>query len=465
MQLLHASAEVRPFAMTGGLADVLGALPPAQAKAGHAVLVVMPWYAGLSGGDPYWIGDVDVPFAGASLTVGVGTMEQAGVRYAFVGHEDFRRPRLYGYGDDVRRFCLFSRAVPVVAERLGFDADLLHLHDWHSAALAPLLRFGALLPSGYSGLPTVLTVHNAQYQGWGDAAAIVHWLRLPAACTEVLSHGDHGNLLHAGLMAAEQVTTVSPSYADELREQGAYGLEADFRALGERFGGVLNGLDELAFDPASDPLLAAPFDSTDLDGKAACKLALTTATGLTADAPLLGVVSRLAEQKGIDLLLDALPDLLAQGWNLVLLGTGEARLEARVAEAMAQYPGRVAGRLGFDDGFARQVYAAADVLAIPSRFEPCGLTQMIAMRYGALPVARATGGLIDTIDDGHDGFLFEEATPGALTGAMAMARATYDSPARWLVMQQAAMHRRFGWDLAVAAYDRIYRRTRPGGTP
>lgn len=465
MQVLHASAEVHPFAKTGGLADVLGALPPAQVRAGHAVLVVMPWYEGLAGGDPYWIGDVEVPFAGGFLSVGVGTLERAGVRYAFVGHEDFRRPRLYGYDDDVRRFCLFSRAVPVVAARLGFDAELLHLHDWHTAALAPLLRHGALLPPAFAGLPVVLTVHNAQYQGWGDADAMAHWLRLPGDRLELLLHGDQGNLMHAGLAAAEQVTTVSPSYALELREGSAYGLEQDFRALGERFCGVLNGLDEQAFDPASDDRLAAAYDAADLAGKRACKLALCREAGLDAEAPLLGLVSRLAEQKGVDLLLEALPDLLAQGWSLVLLGSGEASLEAEVAEAMARHPGRVAGRLGFDEGFARQVYAAADAIAIPSRFEPCGLTQMIGMRYGALPVARATGGLIDTIVDGQDGFLFEEATAPALAAAMARARAVYDSPQLWRTMQQTAMRRRFGWDLAVAAYDRIYRRTRPGGTP
>ncbi len=459
MQLLHATAEAVPYAKTGGLADVLGALPAAQAALGHAVLVVHPWYARLAAEPPpLWIGDVDVPFDGGHVAVGVGTLEAGGVRFAFVGHPLFQRDALYGYPDDARRFALFSRAVPAVAARLGFAPDVVHAHDWHAAAVPALLRHAALLPPGLAGLPSVLTVHNAQYQGWADAADVVAWGRLPGTLAGPLALHGKGNLLHAGLRTADRVTTVSPTYARELlRPAVAYGLEQAFADLGPRLVGILNGLDLEAFDPATDAALAASYDADDLAGKAACRAALGRELGLDPGRPLLGVVSRLADQKGIDLLIDALPAALAQGWNLALLGAGDPALEAALAAAFAAHPDRLGGRIGYDEGLARRIYAGADALVVPSRFEPCGLAQLIAMRYGTLPVARATGGLLDTIDDGRTGFLFAAAEGQALAAALSRARRVVDDRARWRSMQAAAMAARFDWARAARAYDDLYR--------
>ena len=475
MRILHATAEAHPFAKTGGLADVLGALPAAQAAAGHEVLVVHPWYARLAATPPpLWIGDVDVPFAGATVRVGVGTLERGPLRLAFVGHPAFQRAALYGYDDDAWRFALFSRAVPAVAARLGFLPHVVHGHDWHVGLLSALLRHGALLPAGFARLPSVLTVHNAQYQGWADAADVVAWARLPGALAGTLGVHGGGNLLHAGLVSAERVTTVSPTYARELLDPTmAHGLERTFAALGPRLVGILNGLDVAAFDPRTDPALAAAFGPDDLAGKRRCATALVTELGLEPGRPVLGVVSRLADQKGIDLLLAALPDLLEQGWNLALLGSGDRGLETAAARAFLLHPGRVAGRIGYDDALARRIYAGADALAVPSRFEPCGLAQMIAMRYATLPVARATGGLVDTIADDRTGFLFASADPAALSGALARARAAFDYPPRWRAMQAAAMAERFDWGRAVEAYDDLYQalaagtraETTPGAHP
>ncbi|MDF1523030.1 MAG: glycogen/starch synthase [Trueperaceae bacterium] len=478
MRLLHATAEAVPFAKTGGLADVLGALPAAQAAAGHDVLVVHPWYAALRADPPpLWIGDVSVPFDGGSVSVGVGTRDvtdRAGDtrRFAFVGHEAFRRPALYGYPDDAWRFALFARAVPEVAARLGFAPDVVHVHDWHAALLPALLRHGDHVPSGSAGRPTVLTVHNAQYQGHADAADVVRWARLPGELAGPLALHGRGNLLHAGLVTADRVTTVSPGYARELGEGGVgYGLDATFAALGPRLSGILNGLDDVAFDPATDPALAHAFAADDLAGKRRCKEALEAELGLEAGRPLLGLVSRFADQKGIDLLIAAVPDLIDQGWNLAVLGAGDPGLEQAARSAFARHPGRVAGRVGYDDALARRIYAGADALALPSRFEPCGLAQLIAMRYATLPVARATGGLADTIDDDRTGFLFTDATPAALADALRRAREAYDDEARWAVRRSAAARERFGWDRAVAAYDALYgaaraERTRAdGGRP
>ncbi len=459
VQLLHATAEAVPFAKTGGLADVLGALPAAQAELGHDVLVVHPWYARLAAEPPpLWIGDVAVPFDGGHVTVGVGTLEAGDVRFAFVGHPSFQRDALYGYPDDARRFALFSRAVPAVAARLDFVPHVVHAHDWHAAALAALMRHAALLPPGFAGLPSVLTVHNAQYQGWADAADVVAWSRLPGTLAGALALHGKGNLLHAGLRTADRVTTVSPTYARELLLPAvAYGLEHAFADLGPRLVGVLNGLDLEAFDPATDASLAAGYDADDLSGKATCRAALSRELGLDPRRPLLGVVSRLADQKGIDLLIDALPAVLDQGWNLALLGAGDPVLEAALSAAFAAHPDRLGGRIGYDEGLARRIYAGADALVVPSRFEPCGLAQLIAMRYGTLPVARATGGLLDTIDDGRTGFLFTTAEAPALVAALARARLIHDDRARWRGMQAAAMAMRFDWARAAHAYDDLYR--------
>lgn len=467
MQLLHATAEAAPFAKTGGLADVLGALPAAQAAAGHAVLVVHPWYATLRADPPpYWIGDVAVPFDGGEVAVGVGTLDvPAGagvVRFAFVGHDDFRRDALYGYPDDPRRFALFARAVPEVAARLGFSPDVVHVHDWHAALVPALVRHAAGLPSVFGRPATVVTVHNAQYQGHADAADVVRWGRLPGELADALALRGRGNLLHAGLVAADRATTVSPTYARELLDPAVgYGLEATFAALGDRLSGILNGLDDEAFDPARDPALAAPFDAADAAGKVRCTRALEVEFGLEPGRPLLGVVSRFADQKGIDLLFGALPELLAQGWNLVVLGAGAPDLEAAAARAFARHPGRVAGRVGYDDGLARRIYGGADALAIPSRFEPCGLAQMIAMRYATVPIARATGGLADTIEDGRTGFLFGPATVAGLVEATGRARRAHADPGAWAALRSAAARERFGWARAVAAYDALYRTLRP----
>jgi starch synthase len=458
VQLLHATAEAVPFAKTGGLADVLGALPAAQAALGHDVLVVHPWYARLAvEPPPLWIGDVSVPFDGGHVTVGVGTLEAGDVRFAFVGHPSFQRDALYGYPDDARRFALFSRAVPAVAARLGFLPHVVHAHDWHAASIPALLRHAALLPPGFSGLPSVLTVHNAQYQGWADAADVVAWGRLPGTLAGPLALHGKGNLLHAGLSTADRVTTVSPTYARELLHPAiGYGLEHAFADLGPRLVGILNGLDLEAFDPATDPALAAGYDAADLSGKATCRTALARELGLDPGRPLLGVVSRLADQKGIDLLIDALPAALAQGWNLALLGTGDPALEAALLAAFAAHPDRLGGRIGYDEGLARRIYAGADALVVPSRFEPCGLAQLIAMRYGTLPVARATGGLVDTIDDGRTGFLFAAAEAPALTAALSRARVAHDDHDRWRGMQATAMATRFDWERAARAYDDLY---------
>lgn len=458
MRILFPTAEVAPYSKTGGLGDVAAALPRALARLGHDVLVVTPWYRSVrSEPAPYWIGDVQVPFDGGFEPVGVGTLEGNGVRFAFVGHPDFGRDQLYGYPDDVKRFARFARAVPQVAERLGFQPDVVHAHDWHTGYLPLLLERGWHLPEGFPYLPSIFTVHNVQFQGEADMADTLRWLRLgPEVANSYLHHFGAANALQAGVGFATRVTTVSPTYAEEL-QTAEYGftLDGTFRSVAGKMVGILNGIDDQVWNPRTDPHIKQRYDQNDLSGKAECKADLVHEFGLDPERALLGVVSRFAEQKGIDLLLYAADRLVDMGWNLFLLGTGDPALEAQVQVLSSELPTRVAAVLGYDESLSHRVYAAADTLAVPSRFEPCGLTQMIAMRYGALPVVRATGGLRDTVEHDRTGFLFQHATPEGLLWAAEEALRAFATP-RWRDMQRAGMLLDLSWDSSARRYAELY---------
>lgn len=463
MRILFAASEVVPFSKAGGLGDVGGALPQALVRLGHEVLVVTPWYERLGGAKaPLWIGDVEVPFAGGTLQVGVGTLEDGGVRYAFVGHPVFRRQQLYGYADDAWRFALFSRAVPSVSARVGFRPDVVHANDWHTGHLPLVLAHGWHLPEGFPRVGSVFTVHNAQYQGESDMAETLSWLRLPGSLAgSFANHFGRFNALKAGAGFAARVTTVSPTYATELtRPEYGYGLDGAFRSLAGRLVGILNGLDVEAWDPATDPHLPANYDAAHPNAKATSQVRLRERFGLEPGLPVIGAVSRLVEQKGIDLLLGAAPRLLEMGWGLVVLGTGDPALEVAALALAADAPGRVGVTIGFDEPLSRLVYAGSDALAMPSRFEPCGLGQMIAMRYGTLPLVRATGGLLDTVAHRRTGFVFEHATADGLAWAASEAMAVGPGTDAWRSLQQAAMRQDHSWASSARRYAALYEAVR-----
>ena len=457
MRILFASSEVYPYSKTGGLADVVGALPEALAKLGHDVLVVSPWYQTLKG-KPLWVGDEWVPFDGGISICGVGTLEKGGVTYAFVGNDVFKRDSLYGYGDDARRFCLFTRAVPQVAARLDFQPDVVHANDWHTGYLPMLLEHGWHLPEGFPRTSSVYTIHNVQYQGYSGLDETLYWLRLPSSLKDsYMNYYGAANAMQAALGFAQRVTTVSPTYAEEIKTpEFGYGLDGSLRTISDKFLGVLNGIDTDIWDPTTDDAISQTYDRTTLEQKAANKHALCERFALDPDKPLLGVVSRLVDQKGIDLLVNALPGLLWQDWNVLVLGSGAGWMESALHGHTAANPGRVGSFLGYDESLAHLVYAGADALAIPSRFEPCGLTQMIAMRYGTLPIARATGGLVDTIEHDRTGFLFEHMTPDGLLWASGVARGAYDAPEHWHYMMKEAMAEDFTWTTSAEKYVEVY---------
>jgi starch synthase len=449
MRVVHVTSEVAPYSRTGGLGDVLGALPPSQRRAGIDAIVVAPRYGNVDPAGLTYRGSLSAPLAGEHFVATVWDAPDASVRFVDVpGLLD--RPRPYGdeygeYGDNALRFAVFCRA----AAELAASADVVHLHDWQ-AGLTALYLGGRK--------PLVHTVHNLAYQGVYDLG----WAPRLGVPPERLSFDGlefHGrlNLLKAGLTAADRLTTVSPRYAHEIRsEPGGNGLSGLFQHRGHALSGILNGIDVAAWDPTTDPVLPAPFDAEDRRGKARCKEALLADMGLS-DGPLIGVVSRAAWQKGLDLVADAIDAIVGLGVRMVLLTDGERWLIDRLRYAAGRHPGRLAIRTVFDDALARRIYAGSDFVLVPSRFEPCGLTQMYGMRYGAVPIVRATGGLADTVRDGETGVAFDEPSAHALVDAVRRAVELYQRPAAYAAVQAAGMRADWSWEASARAYEHLYR--------
>lgn len=438
MRVLHVASEVYPFSRTGGLADVMGALPPALSRLGLEVSVLSPWYASITQ-------EVrEIWREGEHLRLGESW--QGGVRYLFLYTPDFQREGIY-HADDVWRFSHWTRALPYALEKAGIDFDLLHGHDWVAGL--------AVAHAAQRGKPSVFTVHNLQYQGrWGGEAFA--WTGLPAETFTPRGLEFYGmlNPLKGGLTYARLSTTVSPTYAREITTprygEGLEGVLQELSANG-RLLGIINGLDQERWNPRRDPDIQ-PYG--DLPGKRANIQALRGEFALD-DAPILACVSRLAQQKGLDLLLNALPELLRR-WNVLLLGSGDQALEA--AFEGVQDP-RFRFVKGMNEPLAHRLYAGSDVFAMPSRFEPCGLSQMIALRYGSLPLARATGGLADTIP-ADTGFLFEEESADSLLRAAEAAEDAYSrrNTPEWEARVERAMRLDFSWEVPARQYRELYQR-------
>ena len=476
MKVLQVAAEVFPLVKTGGLADVVGALPQALAAAGADVRLMLPGLPAILAG----IGEIRVvcelgPMFGAgrvrllrgvlapSLPVYVVDApylyDRPGNPYLAADGEE--------WADNLQRFALLGwAAAHVAAGELDPDwcPDVLHAHDWHAAMAC---AYVAARP--VRSVATVFTVHNLAFHGL-FAPTDFFLLGLPSRFMAPSALEFHGqfSFIKAGLKFAERVTTVSPNYAQEIRtpELGS-GLDGVVRARGADVSGILNGVDPEVWNPETDRELVARYGPAQLAGKAQCKAALQQALGLTvdADAPLFAVVSRLTSQKGLDLVLEALPDLLDLGAQFAVQGSGDAVLEHAFRQAMAKRPGRVAVRLGYDEGFAHQMIAGADAMLVPSRFEPCGLTQLYALRYGTVPIVRRVGGLADTVVDASDdnlrndsatGFVFGPATAEALGRSMQRAVLAFRQPVLWQQLMQRGMAQNFSWEPVAQQYLALY---------
>ncbi|MBI3608139.1 MAG: glycogen synthase GlgA [Nitrospirae bacterium] len=479
MKILFAVSEVAPFSKTGGLADVAAALPRALAAMGHDVRIVTPRYRGFAGSGervaslrvasplgPVGVDVVRVRLPGSSIPVYAvqddrGWFDRDGL-YQFQGRD---------FDDNLDRFAFFSRAVLDLPGAIDWTPDVVHCHDWQTALVPVYLQTRRRMNGSDASHPrTVLTVHNLGYQGTFPGehfpATGLGW---ESFTPDGLEFYGRVNLLKGGLLAADVVTTVSPTYAREIQtEPYSHGLHGVLAARGTDLIGIINGIDVAEWNAARDPVLAASFSAAALDGKTACRDDLLRRLGLApGPAPVLAMVTRLAYQKGVDLVVDLLPELLTLDLRVVILGTGDPAYEAALREWSAKAPERLAAVLRFDDALAHQVLAGADLFLMPSRYEPCGLSQLYAMRYGAVPVCHETGGLADTVVDYRPrsaregratGFLFRPCNADGLIRALQLALAVHCDRTAWRQLITAGMRADFGWERSAAEYVRVYRR-------
>ena len=485
MRVLHAAAEIFPLVKTGGLADVVGALPEALIAQGADVRLVLPGLPAILQGVECQkkVCDLGAMFGAGRVTLRMGRLAPGGVAaYVIDAPYLYQRPGnpyLAPDGDEwpdnLQRFALLGWvAAHLAAGELDsqWTPDVLHAHDWHAAMAC---AYAACHPATRAA--AVYTIHNLAYQGL-FAESDFHLLALPSRLMVPGGLEFHGQLsfMKAGLKYADRITTVSPNYAREIATDAfGCGLDGVIRARGADVSGILNGVDGAVWNAATDTATAAHYSASALDGKAVCKAALQRELGLAVDAgaPLFAVVSRLTQQKGLDLLLGALPTLLdspaAGGAQLAVEGNGEPALEAAFTQAAAAHPGRVAVRLVYDEALAHRMIAGADAMLVPSRFEPCGLTQLYALRYGTVPVVRRVGGLADTVVDANaaavqadlaTGFTFGPATPAALADALRQAVSAHGEPALWRQLMLRGMAQNFSWDAAASRYLALYQGAR-----
>jgi starch synthase len=473
LRILTIAAEVAPFAKTGGLGDVAGALPKALAAMGHDVRVVMPAYpaqeraaaTGSQGIAPL-TGELTVPMGAGPLPAGVlrGTLPGSEVPVYFVAERHlFDRPNIYGYDDDPYRFAFLGRAALELASALGFRPDVVHAHDWHGAPAVMWLATAGRSDPRFGGLPTVFTIHNLAHQGRASRD-VLRYLGAPAPPMTEEPGGAEVNFMARGIYHATIINTVSPTYAREiLSEAGGNGLDALLRYRHFDVHGILNGLDGEVWNPGTDVRLPATFDALHLERRAASKRALQEGLGLAIDArvPLVAMVTRLDAQKGMEItgrVLHQLMSGVAGEAQFVVLGTGAKPYEDMFAAIAAYHPRKMAAVLTFAGELAPLIYGGSDLFLMPSLFEPCGLGQLIAMRYGSVPVVRSTGGLADTVRDGDTGFTFKPYTAEAFWTALQRALLVYNTDGEaWRRLQGRGMTADHSWGEAARGYEQLYR--------
>lgn len=473
MNILFAASEVAPFIKTGGLADVAGSLPNALAAQGHDVRVVLPLYQGM---DIAWreklefFAHTQVNVAWRTVYCGFFQLSYQGITYYFVDNENyFKRQNLYGYFDDCERFTFFCQSVLALPTMLDWSPDILHANDWQTALLPIYLRERRNYVEQLRHTATLFTIHNIEYQGRYSTSVLHDVLGLDISYfnSGMLEYYGDINLMKGAIETADHVTTVSPSYADELHIPFyAHGLSDVIASRAGSVTGILNGIDLDLYNPATDPILSDHYTKDSLDvGKANCKKALQGALGLTIDpnVPIIACISRLAEHKGFALVLPAIGQIMEQDAQFVVLGTGEHRFEEGFRHAEQYYGGRFSAKLAYSGTLATLIYAGADLFLMPSISEPCGLSQMIAMRYGTLPIVRETGGLRDTVfpyrpETGEGrGFTFANINRDDMVWVLREAVSLYhDNPTAWRTLQLSAMSADFSWNASAQTYTEIY---------
>ena len=472
MKVLYAASEAVPFCKTGGLADVAGSLPPALAAQGVETAVILPLYRLVKErfADQLTFLCYDyVDLAWRHAYCGLFSLKKDGVTWYFLDNEQyFGRPELYGCADDGERFGFFSRAVVKMLDHLDFWPDVIHCNDWQTALIPIYLKDDGVREERYRSVRTVLTIHNIEYQGRYDPYCLGGLFGLDRGWVDdgtLLLDGDL-NLLKGAILTADAVNAVSPTYAQELKNPYfAHRMEGILTQCGYKLSGVLNGIDMKLYDPAADPRIAANYTAEDISGKAADKAELQKALGLRPEpeTPIIAMVSRLVTHKGLDLIREVMGDIMELPVQFVLLGSGDAAYEDFFRHAAERWPERMAIRLGYDEALSMAIYAGADLFLMPSRSEPCGLSQMIAMRYGTVPIVRETGGLKDTVQpyeawrDAGTGFTFANYSSADMLHVLREAAYLYkDYPDAFARLRRRAMERDFSWNRSAGDYLKIY---------
>lgn len=471
--VLFCASECVPFVKTGGLADVIGALPKALVKMGVDVRVILPLFGGIPSEyrrDMRHVVDFEVEMGWRRQYCGIELIELNGIKFYFVDNRFyFDRAYIYGYGsDEAERFAFFARAVLNALPLVGFQPDILHCHDWQAGFIPALLKIQYKHLPFYAAMNTVMTIHNLQYQGIHDRKAIQDLLGLGDSLftSDKLEYYGMANFLKAGIVYSDFITTVSPSYAEEI-QSAYYGEKLDglLRARHDTLFGILNGIDVEEYNPSSDNLIAKPFTVKSIEGKAECKAALRRELGLRegADAPIIALVTRLSSQKGLDLVDHVITQIMNTGAQLVVLGKGDAKFIDLFSWVESKHQGMAAARFEMNGQLAHRIYAGADMFLMPSQFEPCGLSQMIAMRYGTIPIVRETGGLRDTVPNfcGENptgvGFVFTRYNAHDMLHEIERAVSIYNGDKlAWRGIMERAMSIDFSWDKSARDYLGLY---------
>lgn len=473
--------EAVPFAKTGGLADVAGSLPGALKILGVDVRIIVPFYRAVREKEissSVVIKDLEVPFGDSFLTADIlETVNKDNVPVYLIDREDmYDRPGLYGvsqgdYYDNLERFAFFSRAALSIIESLGESPDIIHCHDWQTGLIPALLNRTYSETSFFSDTSSVFTIHNIGYQGIfpKDKFTLTGLSEKEFYHPSGIEYWGSISLLKSGIVYSDSVTTVSPRYAEEIKTPDyGMGMEGILEDRSADLYGILNGIDYKVWDPSSDKNLIKPYSEKNLKGKHSCKEYLIKEMGLDnalINAPVMGIVSRLDTQKGIDILLEALDELMNMKVGIVILGSGKEDIEKAVKTSEKRYPGRLAARIGYDDPLAHRIIAGSDMFIIPSRYEPCGLTQMYALKYGTAPVVRSTGGLDDTIvsfdpvTEKGNGFKFESPDAASLVKSVREALEVYKKKSLWKKLITTGMKEDFSWERSARRYLKIYEST------
>lgn len=468
MKILFAASEAVPFIKSGGLADVAGSLTKAVRNRQHACRVVLPLYDDI---DQQWkdklkyVTNFGVPLGWRNQYCGVFEATVNGVIYYFLDNEYyFKRRGLYGFFDDAERFAFFSKAVLEMLEHVDFEPEIIHCNDWQTALVPVYLNVFYRHIEKFSAIKTVFTIHNIQYQGTYDLKIATEVLGLPQTAVPMVEYAKDVNFMKGGIEQCEAVTTVSPTYAGEILDPWfAHGLDGMLREKQHKLTGILNGIDYTVYDPETDPKIAKNYNVESLGDKVANKTDLQKSLGLAQrpEAMVIGMVSRLVSHKGLDLVRQVFGQIMELDAQFVLLGSGDWQYEKFFREMTSYYPGRVSVTLGFDEPLSHKIYAGVDTFLMPSKSEPCGLAQMISLRYGTIPVVRATGGLRDSVRDfggeNGNGYDFLTYNPYDMLDAVRRAHADYQDKALWEDHIRTAMRCDYSWGRSANQYIALYK--------